>query len=210
MARALGATAVRVTTAAELQDALGRAEADPGAYLIEAVTARDDLSPVMARIRAHVRQASRPRTRHPELRPGASRAGDASASVRPRILRDVLDRDEGGDLLAADGRRGELPESDGVKVAEDMLRSGGQEEPGSFGQLVLELAGPPARMTDIEDHAAFLRGGQRLHGVQLGGDIDVVGDDHVRQRPAIVESHQGSADRSSMPHEFLPSGRPTG
>ena len=60
MARALGATAERVTTAAELQAAIRRAEADSGAYLIEAVTARDDLSPVMARIRDHVRQASQP------------------------------------------------------------------------------------------------------------------------------------------------------
>ena len=60
MARALGATAERVTTAAELHAAIGRAEADPAPWLIEAVTARDDLSPVMARIRAHVHQASRP------------------------------------------------------------------------------------------------------------------------------------------------------
>ena len=60
MARALGANAERVTTAAELQTALRRAEADQSAWLIEAVTARDDLSPVMARIRDHVRQASRP------------------------------------------------------------------------------------------------------------------------------------------------------
>jgi indolepyruvate decarboxylase len=54
MARALGASAERVTTAAELEAAIARAEADPGAFLIEAVTARDDFSPVMARIRAHV------------------------------------------------------------------------------------------------------------------------------------------------------------
>ena len=52
MARALGASAERVTTPAELAAAMARAEACPGAFLIEAVTARDDLSPVMARIRA--------------------------------------------------------------------------------------------------------------------------------------------------------------
>jgi indolepyruvate decarboxylase len=59
-ARALGASAERVTTAAELAAALDRAEAAPGAYLIEAVTARDDLSPVMARIRDLARQAAAP------------------------------------------------------------------------------------------------------------------------------------------------------
>ena len=52
MARALGASAERVTTPAELAAAMARAEANPGDFLIEAVTARDDLSPVMARIRA--------------------------------------------------------------------------------------------------------------------------------------------------------------
>ena len=57
LARALGASAERVTTAAELSEALHRAEACAGAYLIEAVTARDDLSPVMARIRAQAQQA---------------------------------------------------------------------------------------------------------------------------------------------------------
>ena len=59
MARALGAEAERVTGASELAAALKRAEAAPGAYLIEAFTARDDLSPVMARIRTHVHSAFR-------------------------------------------------------------------------------------------------------------------------------------------------------
>jgi indolepyruvate decarboxylase len=59
IARALGASAEWVTTPAELEAAIARAEADPGAFLIEAVTARDDFSPVMARIRAHVHQTSR-------------------------------------------------------------------------------------------------------------------------------------------------------
>jgi indolepyruvate decarboxylase len=54
-ARALGTEAERVTTAVELGEALRRAEAAPGAYLIEALTARDDLSPVMARIRDHLK-----------------------------------------------------------------------------------------------------------------------------------------------------------
>ena len=62
MARALGASAERVTTPAELEAAMVRAEADPGAYLIEAVTARDDLSPVMARIRAHLHTPPKPRS----------------------------------------------------------------------------------------------------------------------------------------------------
>lgn len=56
-ARALGAEAERVANSAQLDQALGRAEAAPGAYLIEALTARDDLSPVMARIRNHLNSA---------------------------------------------------------------------------------------------------------------------------------------------------------
>jgi indolepyruvate decarboxylase len=62
-ARALGASAERVTTAGELHAALRRAEEDQHAYLIEAVTARDDLSPVMARIRSHAHQSPPPRRR---------------------------------------------------------------------------------------------------------------------------------------------------
>jgi indolepyruvate decarboxylase len=57
LARALGAEAERVSTAADLRAALARAEAAPGAYLIEALTARDDLSPVLGRIRTHLRSA---------------------------------------------------------------------------------------------------------------------------------------------------------
>ena len=60
MARALGALAVRVTTPAELEAAMASAEANPGAFLIEAVTARDDLSPVMTRIRSHPRVSPHP------------------------------------------------------------------------------------------------------------------------------------------------------
>jgi indolepyruvate decarboxylase len=60
MARALGASAERVTTLAELEAAMARALADPGAFLIEAVTAGDDLSPVMARIRAHLHAPPKP------------------------------------------------------------------------------------------------------------------------------------------------------
>ena len=62
MARALGAEAERVTSPEELAAALERAEAASGAYLIEAFTARDDLSPVMARIRSHVHSAFRIQT----------------------------------------------------------------------------------------------------------------------------------------------------
>jgi indolepyruvate decarboxylase len=60
MARALGAEAERVTSASGLRAALRRAENASGAYLIEALTARDDLSPVMSRIRAHIKSAWRP------------------------------------------------------------------------------------------------------------------------------------------------------
>jgi indolepyruvate decarboxylase len=59
LARSLGAEAERVASPAELRAALQRAEGAPGAYLIEAFTARDDLSPVMARIRNHVHSAFR-------------------------------------------------------------------------------------------------------------------------------------------------------
>jgi indolepyruvate decarboxylase len=57
LARALGAEAEQVSTAGDLKGAFQRAEAAPGAYLIEALTARDDLSPVMARIRTHIKSA---------------------------------------------------------------------------------------------------------------------------------------------------------
>jgi indolepyruvate decarboxylase len=59
LARALGAEAERVATPVDLNAALERAEAAPGAYLIEALTAKDDLSPVMARIRNHIKTAWR-------------------------------------------------------------------------------------------------------------------------------------------------------
>ncbi len=57
LARSLGAEAERVTSTSELRAALRRAEDAPGAYLIEAFTARNDLSPVMSRIRAHIKSA---------------------------------------------------------------------------------------------------------------------------------------------------------
>jgi indolepyruvate decarboxylase len=57
LAQALGAAAERVSTAADLRAAFQRAEAAPGAYLIEALTAKDDLSPVMTRIRNHIKSA---------------------------------------------------------------------------------------------------------------------------------------------------------
>ena len=52
MARALGASGERVTTPAELAAALSRAEASGSAFLIEAITARDDLSPLIGGISA--------------------------------------------------------------------------------------------------------------------------------------------------------------
>ncbi len=60
VARAWGATAERVTSVQELRAALNRAEACPGVYLIEAITARDDLSPVMNRIRNHIKSGGVP------------------------------------------------------------------------------------------------------------------------------------------------------
>ena len=62
LARSLVAEAERVTSTSELHSALHRAEAAPGAYLIEAMTAKDDLSPVMSRIRTHVHSAFRIQT----------------------------------------------------------------------------------------------------------------------------------------------------
>jgi indolepyruvate decarboxylase len=58
-ARALGFTAERATTSSELQAALGRAEAAEGAYLIEATVARNDLSPFLSRIKAHLAEVKR-------------------------------------------------------------------------------------------------------------------------------------------------------
>jgi indolepyruvate decarboxylase len=59
IARALGAEAERVSSAGDLRAALHRAEAAQGAYLIETLTARDDLSPIMGRIRSHIKTAWR-------------------------------------------------------------------------------------------------------------------------------------------------------
>ncbi len=59
MARALGARAERVSSATELAEALERAESADEATLIEVFTTRQDVSPVMARIRSHVHAAVR-------------------------------------------------------------------------------------------------------------------------------------------------------
>jgi indolepyruvate decarboxylase len=59
LARSLGAAAERVASAAELNAALQRAQDAPGPYLIELFTAKEDLSPVMARIRSQVHSAFR-------------------------------------------------------------------------------------------------------------------------------------------------------
>jgi indolepyruvate decarboxylase len=60
LGRALGATAERVANVSELQAALDRAQVSSGVYLIEAITARDDLSPVMNRIRNHIKSGGVP------------------------------------------------------------------------------------------------------------------------------------------------------
>ncbi len=54
MAEALGCPAERAETGDQLRAALNRAEAAEGPYLIEAVVSKDDLSPVMGRIRSHM------------------------------------------------------------------------------------------------------------------------------------------------------------
>jgi indolepyruvate decarboxylase len=58
-ARALGFDAERATTAGELHAALTRAEAAEVPYLIEATIARDDLSPFLSRIKAHLAEVKR-------------------------------------------------------------------------------------------------------------------------------------------------------
>ena len=58
-ARALGFTAERASTAPELREALGRAEAAEAPYLIEATVAKDDLSPFLSRIKAHLAEVKR-------------------------------------------------------------------------------------------------------------------------------------------------------
>jgi indolepyruvate decarboxylase len=62
VARSLGAEAERVNGPEELTTALKRADAAAGAYLIEAFTSRDDLSPIMTRLRSHVHSAFSIRT----------------------------------------------------------------------------------------------------------------------------------------------------
>ena len=206
MARALGASAERVTTPAELEAAMARAEANPGAFLIEAVTARDDLSPVIARIRAISTPHQSPGLfedlvcRRPW--PEAVIAGGTAPSIGPRVVGNVLDGNDRVELTAACVGHGQLPQGDSIKVSENVVRGGGQEQPGTFSQLVLELGGTPARMTQKEDDSSLFRGSQRLHGAQLGGDIDFVGDHQVRHRPAVVQGHQSAADWSAMPHRL--------
>ena len=54
MARSLGCAGEQVRTAQELEVALIHAEQAEGAYLIEAIVAKNDLSPFMSRIKAHM------------------------------------------------------------------------------------------------------------------------------------------------------------
>jgi indolepyruvate decarboxylase len=58
-ARALGFTAEKVSTGSEFQAALARAEAAEEPYLIEATVAKDDLSPFLSRIKAHLAEVKR-------------------------------------------------------------------------------------------------------------------------------------------------------
>ncbi len=58
MARALGCPGERVTDSEQLRIAIVNAEAAEGAYLIEAIIDKNDLSPFMSRIKAHM-EASR-------------------------------------------------------------------------------------------------------------------------------------------------------
>jgi indolepyruvate decarboxylase len=58
-ARAQGFTAERASTGAEFRAALARAEASEAPYLIEATVAKDDLSPFLSRIKAHLAEVKR-------------------------------------------------------------------------------------------------------------------------------------------------------
>ena len=59
-ARALGFTAERAATASDFRDAIARAEASESPYLIEATVAKDDLSPFLSRIKAHLASIRKP------------------------------------------------------------------------------------------------------------------------------------------------------
>ena len=155
MARTLGASAERMTTPAELEGAMARAEADPGAFRIEAVTARDYLSPVMARILYISTPHQSPGLfEHLVCRrpwPKAVIAGGTAPSIGPRVVGNVLDGNDRVELTAACVGHGQLPQGDSIEVSENVVRGGGQEQPGTSSQLVLELGGTPARMTQKED-----------------------------------------------------------
>ena len=132
MARTLGASAERVTTPAELEAAMARAEANPGAFLIEAVTARDDLSPVMARIRAHLHSPTKAQVSLktkvcPRPWPEAVIAAATAASIGPRVVGNVLDGNDRVELTAACVDHRPLPQGDSIKVSENVVRGGGQE-----------------------------------------------------------------------------------
>ena len=58
-ARALGFTAERASTGGEFRAALARAEAAEVPYLIEATVAKDDISPFLSRIKAHLAEVKR-------------------------------------------------------------------------------------------------------------------------------------------------------
>ena len=58
-ARALGFTAEQASTPDDFRQAIGRAEAAEVPYLIEATVAKDDLSPFLSRIKAHLAEVRR-------------------------------------------------------------------------------------------------------------------------------------------------------
>ena len=69
----------------------------------------------------------------------------------------MLDRNDRVELTAARVDHGQFPQGDSIKVSENVVRGGGQEQPGTFSQLALELGGTPARMTQKEDAPSLFR-----------------------------------------------------
>ena len=185
----------------------GPRKACPGAFLIESVTARDDLSPVMARIRTLLHMHQRPPPiedsapcRRPWLEAVILRG--VFISIGAGVVRDVLDGNDRLQLAAARVGHGQLPQGRRIKVSENVIGGGRQNQPRPFRQLILKLARTPTRVTQKEDDSSLVGGGQRLHGVQLGGDIDLVRDHQVGHRPAVVQGHQRAAHWSAMAHSF--------
>ena len=125
-ARALGAQSERVSTAAQLREALQRAEAARVAYLIEALTARDDLSPVMSRIQNYLRAS----WQHPGRPLNAGKnLWRIHFLIGSGILGDVLDGYHRLDLASTDFGHRFFPECDAVMAAENVLGGRGEYQP---------------------------------------------------------------------------------